>query len=83
MREIQHTIRNLPVAIDNALRRRAGKEGKSLNTVMIETLARGLERDSKPKAHTDLDNLIGTWQEDPAFDEAIADFRCIEKIACK
>ena len=33
--------------------------------------------------HTDLDHLIGTWQEDPAFDLAIADFGRIDEDVWK
>ena len=31
--------------------------------------------------HTDLDHLIGTWQEDPEFDLAIADFAFVDEDA--
>ena len=71
---MQYTVRSVPEAIDRALRQRAKREGKSLNTVVIEAIARGLETDEGAAEHTDLDHLIGTWQEDPGFDIAIADF---------
>lgn len=78
---MQYTIRAVPKAIDQALRRRARQEAKSLNAVVVEALARGLELDAKPVEHTDLDTLIGSWQEDPAFDRAIADFERVDKEA--
>jgi len=78
---IQYTIRAVPTGIDRALRRRAKKEAKSLNAVAVEALARGLELDAKPVAHGDLDSLIGSWQEDPAFDRAIADFERVDDEA--
>ena len=74
----QYTIRSIPAAIDRALRRLAQKESKSLNTVALEVLARGLELDAKVIEHSDLDNLVGCWQEDSAFDEAVADFERID-----
>ncbi len=77
----QYTIRMVPAAIDRALRRRAKEETKSLNTVAIEALARGLEIDGKPREHTDLDALIGSWQEDPAFQRAVADFERVDEEA--
>ena len=80
---MQYTLRAVPAAIDRALRHRAREEAKSLNTVLIEALARGLELDAKPLEHTDLDALIGTWQEDPAFDRAIADFDKVDEEAWK
>ncbi len=79
----QYTIRAVPVTIDRALRRRAKPEAKSLNAVAVEALARGLELDAKPVEHTDLDALIGSWQEDPAFDRAIADFEREDQEAWK
>jgi len=74
----QYTLRAIPPVVDRALRRRARQEAKSLNTVAVEALARGLELDAKPVRHTDLDGLIGTWQEDPAFDRAVAEFERID-----
>lgn len=79
----QYTIRAVPAAIDRALRRRAKAEAKSLNAVTVEALARGLELDAKPVEHTDLDDLIGTWQEDEAFDQAMADFERVDEDAWK
>jgi hypothetical protein len=80
---MQYTIRSIPSSIDKALRRRAKQESKSLNTVAVEALARGLELDAKPKEYTDLDFLIGSWKEDPGFDRAIADFERIDEEAWK
>jgi hypothetical protein len=48
------------------------------NSVIAEASARGLGLDARPQAYTDLDELIGSWQKDPAFDRAIADFQRIE-----
>ena len=77
----QYTIRVVPPAVDRALRRRAKEEAKSLNTVALEALARGLEIDAKPHEHSDLDQLIGSWREDPAFDRAVASFEQIDEGA--
>ena len=79
MTRTQYTIRDVPTAIDRALRRRARESDLSLNSVVVETLARGLELEAKPQVHTDLDALIGTWQEDPAFDRAVAEFERIDQ----
>ena len=83
MPERQYTIRAVPAAIDRALRRRAKDEAKSLNAVVVEALARGLELEARPREHTDLDALIGSWQQDPAFDRAIADFGRVDEEAWK
>ena len=77
----QYTIRSVPPAIDRALRRRVKQEAKSLNAVVVEALARGLELEAQPVEHSDLDALIGSWQEDPDFDCAIADFERVDEEA--
>ena len=77
----QLTIRSVPVSIDEALRRLAKQQSKSLNTVALEMLARGLELDAKPVEYTDLDDLIGSWQEDPEFDRAVQDFEKVDDEA--
>ena len=74
----QYTIRGVPAELDRALRRRARREARSLNAVVVETLARGLELEAEPVRYTDLDHLIGTWQEDPEFDRAVADFERVD-----
>ena len=79
----QYTLRAVPKPIDRALRRRARQEAKSLNTVAVEALARGLELEGKPIEHTDLDALIGSWREDKAFDRAVADFERVDPEAWK
>ena len=79
----QYTIRAVPAEVDRALRQRAGREAKSLNAVVVEALARGLELEAEPVRHTDLDHLIGTWQEDPEFDRAVADFEHVDDEAWK
>ena len=79
----QYTIRSVPAAVDRALRRRAKQEAKSLNTVVVEAIARGLAIDARQTEHTDLDSLIGSWQEDPAFDRAVADFEKVDEQAWK
>jgi hypothetical protein len=80
---MQYTIRAIPPVIDRVLRQRAREEDKSLNAVIIETIARGLEMSAKPLEHTDLDALIGTWQEDPGFNQAMADFERIDEETWK
>lgn len=79
----QYTLRAVPSAIDRALRQRARKEAKSINAVAVEALARGLDLVAKPVEHTDLDALIGSWQDDPAFDRAMADFERVDEDAWK
>lgn len=68
----QYTIRQIPSAVDKSLRRKSRIEGKSLNTVAIETLSAGLQIGGEEIRHNDLDFMAGSWVEDKKFDEAIA-----------
>ena len=72
-RTVQYTVRDVPAAVDAALRRKARQEGKSLNGI----LRGALEREAGVIAadaivHHDLDHLAGRWESDPEFDSAIA-----------
>ncbi len=74
MKSIQYTIRSIPEPLDRILRQRAEREHKSLNTVVLEA---AVKDEAEPKTYHDLDHLIGTWVEDPEFDEAM---RACEQI---
>ena len=79
----QYTLRTVPDSIDQAIRKRASLEARSINSVALEALGRGLEMDESGLEYTDLDALIGSWQEDPDFDEAVADFGRVDEDAWK
>jgi hypothetical protein len=70
---MQYTLRDIPPPLDSELRRRAKEEGKSLNAVAVEALLRGAGLSDMPIRQRDLSDIAGTWQEDPEFDQAIAD----------
>ena len=69
----QYTIRGVPEAVDRVLREQARKTGKSLNEAALDALRRGAGVEAQPKVYTDLDHLIGKWEDDPQFERAIAD----------
>jgi len=68
---MQYTLRQIPREVDTALRRKAKREGKSLNQVALEALSRGVGVEQMPLKFHDLDFAIGTWVEDPEFDKII------------
>ncbi|MCL4179915.1 MAG: hypothetical protein KJ072_19485 [Verrucomicrobia bacterium] len=70
-RSTQYTLRQIPRAVDECLRRKAREEGKSLNQTAVEVLIAGLALSGDGVVHRDLDFLVGTWIEDPAFDAAM------------
>lgn len=67
----QYTIRNISPQLDKELRKKISESGKSLNEAVLDTLKRGVGLTDQPIVHHDLDPLIGTWKEDPEFEEAI------------
>lgn len=76
---MQYTLRKVPVAVDRALRRKARKEGRSLNEVAVEALTRGAGVDQPLIENRELDFLIGTWVEDPEVEKSLADQRQIDQ----
>ena len=71
MNNIQYTIRSIPPKLDKILRNQASKSGKSLNEVVLESLAKGAGVDIKDKTFKDLDWFVGAMKADPEFDDAI------------
>ncbi len=71
MAEIQYTIRGISGRLDKRLRERAAKERKSLNQTALEALKAGIGLTENPVRYRDLDDLAGTWVNDPEFDRAI------------
>jgi hypothetical protein len=76
---VQYTLRNVPKALDRALRRQARGQAKSLNDVLLEALARGAGVDGAAAVQHDLDFLFGSWVEDPVVDEALSDQREVDR----
>lgn len=76
---MQYTLRDVPPALDAELRRRVRAEGKSLNKVAIEALARGAGLAGAPIRRRDLSDVAGRWSEDPEFNRAVAAQHRIDK----
>ena len=68
----QYTIRNIPDSVDRELRERTRRSGMSLNDAVVDAIKRGLGLVDTDQTYDDLDDLVGTWQNDEAFDRAIA-----------
>lgn len=69
---MQYTIRNVPDAIDAALRDRAKRLGMSLNDVVVDALRQATGCAAEPARFRDLHEFPGTWQNDAAVDAALA-----------
>jgi len=76
---MQYTVRNIPDYLDAKLRDAARREGKSLNEMAVAALVRGAGLAERECPKRDLSDIVGTWQEDPAFDSAIADQHKIDE----
>jgi hypothetical protein len=76
---MQYTIRGIPPAVDQALRKRAQTSGKSLNEAAIEALAEGVGVADSPRKRRDMSDIVGTWLPDPQLEEALADQRRIDE----
>jgi hypothetical protein len=61
------------------LRQLARQEGRSINAVAVEALARGIGLTEEEQVFTDLDDLSGTWVADPGFDRAIAEMDKVDE----
>lgn len=75
---MQYTIRNIPRDVDQALRRRAREEARSLNEVAVDALRRALGLAEEPTAQRDLQDIQGTWVDDPETDAALTEQRRID-----
>ena len=75
---MQYTIRKISNSLDAVLRRWAREQGKSLNEVAIEAMARGAGLTGRSVRQRDLHDIAGTWREDRAFDRARAAHEAIE-----
>jgi hypothetical protein len=70
MGSIQYTVRGVPSDVDSELRREARATGRTLNAIVLETLA-DAKGPSEPATRDDLDWFIGSVSGDAGdFDAA-------------
>jgi hypothetical protein len=69
---MQYTIRGIPPALDEALRKRARVAGQSLNEAALQALMAGAGLNGERRKRRDLSDIIGTWKPDKAFEDALA-----------
>jgi len=79
MKMTQYTIRNIPEQVDRLVRQQAKKTPQSLNSVLVDTLRRGVGAANEPVEYHDLDELAGSWVADPEFDAAMEAFESIDE----
>lgn len=69
---MQYTVRGIPKRVDEEIRRRARRQGRSLNEVAVDALIAGLGLGGERVVRRDLTGIAGTWRKDPDFDAAMA-----------
>jgi hypothetical protein len=74
---MQYTIRNIPPALDRALKARAKQLGKSVNQVTLEALSQSL---GQPVRRRNLRGMPGAWSKNEArdFDRFLKEHRAID-----
>lgn len=75
---MQYTLRNVPGYVDEALRRKAQREHKSLNQVVLEALEWSLGLADEQPRRRDLSDLAGRWVEDPETTRALDEQRRVD-----
>ena len=74
---MQYTIRGIPKEVDLELRRRARREGKSLNEVALQALAASTIGEGTVK-YRDLSDLVGSWVHDEETERVLEEQRRID-----
>ena len=72
------TLRNIPPDVARAIRRKAKRDGTSLNRTVINMLCETVG--AKPACYRDLDAFAGSWTKEQAdeFDRTLAEQRKID-----
>jgi hypothetical protein len=75
------TIRKVDEKVLSRLRKRAARQGVSLNAYVKKTLAKAAGIAPGATAYHDLDHLLGTWTEEEGreFAEAVRPFSQVDK----
>lgn len=79
MKTMQYTIRGIPERFDAVVRHEAKISHQSMNLVLLKALERGLDLGAEPIRYNDLNDLAGSWVNDPEFDKAMADMDKVDE----
>lgn len=76
---MQYTIRGIPPAVDQSLRERSRRSGKSLNEAAVEALTEAAGLAGAPRKRRDLADIAGAWKSDKAVEAALAEQDCVDE----
>ena len=79
MRNIQYTIRNIPVPVDKVIRKRSKQSGRSFNQTVVDLLSLQTFGTTEITKDDDFDFLYNKNTLDDSFDEAIKDISRVDK----
>lgn len=74
MGTIQYTIRNIPPAVDQVIKKRAKASGNSFNGTVVELLTLQTLGTTTPPKDTSFDWLFAAKTLDETFDDSVASF---------
>lgn len=75
---IQYTIRNIPPAVDQVIRKRVAQSGKSFNQTVVDLLALQTFGTTQPKPDQNFNWLFGQNTLDESFDAAISELSQVD-----
>jgi len=79
MKTIQYTIRNIPSAVDQVIRKRAKQQGTSFNQTVVDLLSLQVFGTTTPKEDEHFDWLFNQGGLGPEFDQAIQDLSQVDE----
>jgi len=78
-KEKQYTVRAIPARVDRELRKRADREKKSLNSLIVEIISASVSSEGPRPRRRDMRKFSGIWADDPEFDRAMEEFERIDE----
>jgi plasmid stability protein len=75
---MQYTIRNIPKAVDAALRRRAKRQGRTLNEVVVEAMTEALGLLPESPRRRSVRDILGALPKDPELEAVLREHRQID-----
>jgi hypothetical protein len=76
---MHYTLTNIPNDLDRALRERAALEQKSLEAIIVDLLARGLNiKPPQAISKSPRSDATDNWRDDPEFQAALRDQNLID-----
>lgn len=78
VKAFQYTIRNVPLSVDKALRKKAAEMKLSLNRLLLYALAQAAGLTATPTVYNDLDGFAGSWIDDPDVEKALREQRKVD-----